>query len=128
MLRKFPLTIVCIVLIWYLCLFRTPTVRISLLPGFDKWVHITMYLGSCAMFWVEYFTSGLNWSRFRLVLVAGLLPIAMSGLIELAQELLTTYRSGDWLDFAANSLGVVLAAVALPLWRRLARWLDGYRS
>lgn len=29
--------------------------------------------------------------------------------MELGQAYLTTYRSGDWLDFAANSTGVVLA-------------------
>ncbi len=35
----------------------------------------------------------------------------MSGAIELAQEYLTTNRSGDYIDFAANSTGVLLAAV-----------------
>lgn len=44
-----------------------------------------------------------------LVSVAVVLPILMSGAIELAQAYLTTCRSGDWWDFAANSLGVLLA-------------------
>ena len=35
----------------------------------------------------------------------------MSGLVELAQAYATTTRHGDWLDFAANSVGVLLAAV-----------------
>ena len=38
-------------------------------------------------------------------------PIVMSGLIELAQNYLTTYRSGEWADFIANSTGVLLALV-----------------
>lgn len=125
MLRKFPFTFICIVLIWYLCLFRTSSMRIGMFDGFDKWVHITMYLGSCAVFWVEYFRSGLHWERTRQLLLAVLLPIAMSGLVELAQDKLTTYRSADWLDFAANSLGVALALAARPLWRKLARKLKG---
>lgn len=38
-------------------------------------------------------------------------PILMSGVIELAQEYCTEARSGEWADFAANSTGVVLAAL-----------------
>ena len=45
-------------------------------------------------------------------LLAFLAPIVMSGLIELAQAHLTGgNRSGDWLDFLANSIGVVLGNV-----------------
>ena len=35
----------------------------------------------------------------------------MGGLLELLQAYATTTRNGDWLDFAANSLGVTLGAV-----------------
>ena len=35
----------------------------------------------------------------------------MSGLLELMQAYLTTCRSGEWLDFAANCVGVALAAL-----------------
>lgn len=35
----------------------------------------------------------------------------MSGVIELAQAYLTTYRTGDWADFATNSMGVLLALI-----------------
>ena len=31
--------------------------------------------------------------------------------MELAQAYLTTYRSGDWWDFVANSIGVVIGVV-----------------
>ena len=51
----------------------------------------------------------INWSH---ILWGGILaPIAMSGCIELMQTYLTTNRSGDWLDFLANSTGVLLAVV-----------------
>ena len=37
----------------------------------------------------------------------------MSGLIEILQEYCTGgRRSGDWLDFAANSIGATLGALA----------------
>jgi len=31
--------------------------------------------------------------------------------VELLQEYCTTYRGGDWLDFAANSVGAILASL-----------------
>ncbi len=43
------------------------------------------------------------------LLIGGVLcPIIMGGLIELAQDYLTTCRSGDVYDFFCNSLGVLL--------------------
>ena len=35
----------------------------------------------------------------------------MSGLLELAQEYLTTCRSGEWLDLLANTTGATLTYV-----------------
>lgn len=48
-------------------------------------------------------------------------PILMSGLIELLQAGLTTTRSGDWWDLAANTIGVLLAAAVGRglLWHRV---------
>ena len=37
-------------------------------------------------------------------------PILMSGIIELLQAYCTTNRSGDWIDFFANILGIIAAA------------------
>ena len=39
------------------------------------------------------------------------LPGIVSGAVELLQEYCTTYRGGDWLDFAANTTGAVLASL-----------------
>ena len=47
----------------------------------------------------------------KLFLWAWLVPILMSGLLELLQEYATSTRNGEWFDFAANSLGVTLGAV-----------------
>ena len=111
-IKKFPLTLLCVLTIWYLCLFRPP--HVSLFDGiafFDKWVHVSMYLGTCSIFWFEYLRSSWQWSLMTQALVAVVAPIMMSGLIELAQAYLTTYRSGDWADFIANSTGVLLALI-----------------
>ena len=104
-LRKyFPLTLACVALIWYLCLFRPPHVRtLDDIPYIDKIVHLSMYLGTCSVFWFEYKCNGYKWHKCRLALIGVVAPILMSGVIELAQAYLTTYRTGDWADFATNS-------------------------
>ena len=108
-LRSFPLTLLCIVVVWYICLIKPPSLQMPTFDGIDKVVHVSMYLGTCGVFWFEYFHHRVHFSRGVLVSGAVVLPILMSGAIELAQAYLTTCRSGDWWDFAANSLGVLLA-------------------
>lgn len=110
-IRRYPLTLLCIATVVYLSLFKPPTIDRSLLfPGYDKCVHILMYGGTCSVLWGEYLRSHLRLSRPRLIAWAIVAPILLGGLIEIAQETLTTYRGGDWADFAANSTGVLLAA------------------
>ena len=49
---------------------------------------------------------------FCVFLLAMAAPILMSGMIEILQEYCTSgRRNGDWYDFLANTLGVLLAAV-----------------
>lgn len=125
LLKKFRFTVFCVLLIWYLCLFRPPRIHtFDNIAFFDKWVHMSMYLGTCSVFWVEYLRSHRHWSKVRLSLLAIICPIVMSGVIELAQEYLTTYRSGDWVDFVANSTGVLLSLVVLWALKRVRpKWL-----
>ncbi len=78
----------------------------------DKWVHVAMYTGTCLIIWYEYLRRHRRADTLRLFIFAWLAPVAMSGLIEILQACCTGgRRSGDWLDFAANSTGVTLAAV-----------------
>ena len=71
-----------------------------------------MYGGTCSVIWFEYLRRHSRLDYEKLFFYAFLLPILMSGLLELLQAYCTGgHRSGDWLDFAANSLGVLLGAV-----------------
>ncbi|MGM9694022.1 MAG: hypothetical protein ACI3YC_03345 [Alloprevotella sp.] len=120
-LRHYPFTLGCVVLIWYLCLFRPPSVpSLSEIPNLDKVVHTVMYLGTFGVMWIEYSRRHSAISLRRLLLLGIVVPIAMSGVIELVQEYCTTWRGGDILDFLANSLGVLLAACfgKFLLWRK----------
>ncbi len=120
LLRCYPLTLVCLALIWFLCLFgHMPKTPMDDVPFIDKWTHLVMYGGTTSVMWWEYLRCHSRLEFWKLFLFAFLGLILMSGCIELLQANCTTTRSGDWLDFVANSLGVVLGTlVGLAI-----RWL-----
>ena len=108
--QKYPFSICCIVLIWILSFLPFMEMKpLEDVPFMDKWTHIVMYGGTCGVIWTEYVRSHLTLDGEKLFFYAWLLPILMSGVIELLQEFCTTYRGGEWLDFAANCTGVTLA-------------------
>ena len=110
--RKYPLSICCIVLIWVLSFIPFMEMEpVENVPFMDKWTHIIMYGGTCGVIWTEYVRGHLSLDGEKLFFYAWLLPILMSGVIELLQEYCTTYRGGEWLDLAANTTGVTLAVV-----------------
>ena len=91
LLKKYPFSTFCIALIWILSF--VPFFPETPLDDYEK-----------LFFW------------------AWLMPVAMSGIIELLQEYCTGgTRSGEWLDLAANSTGITLAAVIGLLIYSLAR-------
>ena len=126
MIKKYPATSFLIVVIWIICLIPIPeNVPLGDVPMMDKWTHFVMYGTLCSVLWWEYLRQHQTKNAGKLFLLAFLAPIVMSGLIELAQAHLTGgNRSGDWLDFAANSIGVVLGnliGILLAAFRAKAR-------
>ncbi len=110
--RRYPLSCLCIAIIWILCFCTTPHTPLDNVKFIDKWAHITMYAGTGIVIWYEYLKSHQKLNKLRLFVWAWLAPILMSGVIEILQEYCTNgRRSGDWLDFAANATGATLAAV-----------------
>ncbi len=99
-------------------------------PLMDKWVHFVMYGGVCLACWLDRL---LQWRRqhggWGLELSSGfvaftaLFPSLLGGGLELWQAYLTTCRSGEWLDWVADMVGVVLAeAVAAVVVLRMRRY------
>lgn len=113
LVKNYPLSIALFLVIWYLSFFTPPKTELDNIRFIDKWVHIAMYGGTCTILWMEYLRKRNYATRMaKLLLLAWLAPIAMSGVIELLQEYCTNgRRSGDWVDFAANATGVTLAAI-----------------
>ena len=120
--KRYPLSNVVATAIVILSLIPIPEVpqleNISLL---DKWVHMVKYGGLCMVIWWEYLRQHRSIHWRRALVGAVLLPVALGGGLELAQKYLTTCRSGEWLDFMANSVGVVLAALVAVILARVCR-------
>lgn len=111
-LKTYPLTLLTVAVICYLSFFTPPQTELDNISNIDKLVHTCMYGGLSIIIWWEYLKKHdtICWKRF--IPISVVFPIMMSGIIELLQAYCTTNRSGEWLDFAANSLGVVLAFIA----------------
>ena len=124
MIKKYPISWLLIVTIWVLCFIDVPETPLDNVSLIDKWVHIVMYGGTCSVIWLEYLLKHKKLSPLKLLVFAVIAPIAMSGVIELLQAYCTGgRRSGDWMDFAANTVGVILGAgvgILLAWWRAKA--------
>lgn len=125
-IRRYPLSLLCIALIWVLCFCHPPQTSMDGVPGIDKLAHVVMYLGTCGIMWWEYLRHHKALRLRHAVLWLIVMPVLMSGVIELLQEFATVHRGGDWIDFAANTCGVVLGAlfgryVVWPYRKRQAR-------
>ena len=109
--RRYPITFLLALAIVLLSLLPVPDVRMTVeVPLMDKWTHMVMYGVLTLVIWLEYIRAHKQMRGLRLLLLAFLAPIAMGGALELMQAYLTTCRSGEWLDFVANSIGAVVGA------------------
>lgn len=83
---------------------------LGVVPLWDKWVHFVMYGGLCCAYWLDFHRNGFqNRQKGIWLFWIVLFPMALGGLMEICQATLTTCRNGDWIDFVANCVGVVLA-------------------
>lgn len=122
LVKRYPFSDVFILAIWILSLVPFfPETPLDNVRFIDKWVHFVMYGGTFTILWIEYTVKHNKLDYEKLFFWAWLMPIIMSGIIELLQEYCTGgHRSGDWLDFAANATGVTIAALIGLLILRLS--------
>ena len=107
--RKYPFSFLCILLIWVLSLTPFfPETPFDDVQFIDKWTHLVMYGGTCSVIWFEYLLHHrtIDWGKIMLLSVVGM--TLLGGLMELLQAYCTTTRSGEWLDFWADIVGVLL--------------------
>ena len=116
--RRYPLSLVCIALIWVLSLTPFfPETPFDDVQFIDKWTHLVMYGGTTTVIWGEYLRSHRRADFRRLLLWGGMAMVALGGLMELLQAYCTTTRSGEWLDFWADSAGVLIGIlIGMLMW------------
>ena len=109
-LRTYPMTLTLVIAIWIVCLIPIPETPLSDVALMDKWTHIALYFVFTSCIYWEHLKSRRAITSKRLFIIAFLIPLLMGGLIEIVQATCTHgIRSGDWYDFFANSIGVILA-------------------
>ena len=108
-------SIAAVIAIWILSFL--PGYAMPDVPGSDKWHHALAYF-ACMFCWGQWYVAPSQ--RLKLAIVF----ILMGALIECLQGL-TDYRSFEWLDMVADTVGVVLAwlfvTVQLSVQRRYAK-------
>ena len=116
-IKQYALSFICMVVIWILCLVPIPETPLSQINMVDKWTHIVMFGGWCTVLWLEYGLHHRVINMKRAIPYAIIFPIIMGGLIEIVQQTCTGgNRSGDFIDFIADAIGVLLgAAIGIPL-------------
>jgi hypothetical protein len=112
-IRKYPVSLSIIIAVIYLSFFKPPSVNIGV-SNLDKFAHFCMYAGLSGILWIEFLRNHRNngyTALWRAWVGAALCPILFGGIIEVLQEYMTSHRGGDWLDFFANTGGVIFASM-----------------
>lgn len=120
-IRRHPISVILILVIWYLSLFTPPKTELANVRFIDKWAHLLMYGSLAFVIWMEDWRVRKASPSMPRALALYIGPVAMSGLIELAQAYCTTDRSGDWLDLAANAIGALAGIVLSGMLTRKMR-------
>ena len=120
-IRRHPISVILILVIWYLSLFTPPKTELAHVRFIDKWAHLLMYGSLAFVLWMEDWRVRKASPSMPCALALYIGPVAMSGLIELAQAYCTTDRSGDWLDLAANAIGALAGIVLSGMLTRKMR-------
>lgn len=110
-IKRYWLSILATIGIVVICLIPLPKFpKLADVPLWDKWVHFVMYGVLCTVYWIDYHRHGQsNKQTKKWLLWIVTVPMAIGGLVEIAQGTLTPNRNGDWIDFLANCIGVLLA-------------------
>lgn len=114
--RYFPITLLVVIVVTTLCLIPIEDPPLKDVRFIDKWTHIALFGAISFCIVVETLLGGR-----KMVWPAPFVAAFYGGLVELMQAYLTTCRSGEWLDFAADSVGAFVAfPIALFVSRKIA--------
>ena len=129
-LKRYPLSIITFCAILYLSLFKpSDGIKLHLFEGMDKVAHFCMYAGLSFIIWFEFFRIHEKRNSLKAFLAMFLIPAAFSGVMEVCQNELTEYRSGDLFDFLFNLAGILFSnIICLTLLRYLYGRIENGRN
>ena len=87
------------------------------IPYFDKMVHFGLFFVFCLLLLRPF-----KRLQLKYFLLAPLISIILSALLEFSQHVLSNSRSSDIKDFIANSMGVIAAVVFFYLFVSNRKW------
>ena len=106
-------SIVVLSAIAYISLLREPSISLPYVIGMDKWIHAIMYLVlTLTLLWDSQQSPKLWW-------IVGVFSAIFGGFIEVLQEQFFYPRTGDWMDWLADCIGVI---VAIIVWLIGVKW------
>ncbi|MDX2172338.1 MAG: VanZ family protein [Bacteroidota bacterium] len=87
------------------------------LLSFDKFVHASIFFILCTLLFIV----AIKYNQSKMIIISYFaLSVLYGGLLEIMQARCFSHRSGDWLDFFANSFGCCMALLAL---KKLSKYL-----
>ncbi|NQY04807.1 MAG: VanZ family protein [Flavobacteriaceae bacterium] len=84
--------------------------KVDIVYSPDKLAHLGVYF-ILTVLWFLYFKRSKNWQFTKATKSAILLAFLYGVLVELLQASLTEFRSADYFDVLANTLGIIFAVV-----------------
>lgn len=122
-IKKYWKSLIVVVAILYLSVMKQPSnEKLVLFEGIDKVVHFCMYFGLSSMLWLDHLIKHKgNYNLKHIMFGAVFLPIAWGGAMEISQELFTTDRACELMDFIANTSGVIAASLLFGIYLKYLR-------
>lgn len=87
------------------------------IPHFDKMVHFALFFVLCVLLLRPF-----KKLELRYYLIAPVISVIFSGLLEFSQQMLSKSRSSDIYDFLANTLGIFTAVLFYYLFVSERKW------
>jgi VanZ family protein len=113
-------SVLCGILIFILCVIKIPQQEVPInFPNIDKIVHFTMYFTFSLLYIFENLLSNPAKKKkpLTLYLITIFLSLMIGGVIEIIQSDLTTYRSGDIIDWLFDISGAITAIAIAAVYR-----------
>ena len=111
------LLVICIIA--YGCLLRKPLYMLPPIENGDKWAHWLVFMVLTLVLLWDSKKAGLQ--SWRMWVLAMVFPIVYGGFIEILQELYFYPRTGDWVDWLYDTIGML---IGVTIWWIGQKWYE----